>query len=237
MRIVTRPDFDGIVCAVLLRRAEIIDTDIFWVEPNEIQTGKAAILKGDIISNLPYVPDCILWFDHHVSNKRPGEIKGAFEIAASAAGVVYRYYQARGRLDNRYDELVLNTDMIDAALLDQDQVRHPEKHPYILLSMTIKNQAYKDKPYWNLLVDLLMETPIKNILEVPDVKRRCAAVVKENAAYENHLTAHTKVKHNISITDFRSLDPVPEGNRFLTYSLFPESIASVKIRFDSAKNT
>jgi len=234
MRIVTRPDFDGIVCAVLLRQAQNIDTDIYWVEPNEIQAGSAHILKGDIISNLPYVPGCELWFDHHISNTAPDNTKGAFEIAPSAAGVLYRYYQARGKLDNRYDELVMNTDIIDAALLNQDQVRYPERYPYIVLSMTIKNQAYKDRPYWNLLVDLLMETPIHKILEVPEVKKRCDAVVKENAAYGNHLTKHTTIRHNISITDFRSLDPVPEGNRFLTYSLFPESIASVKIRFDTA---
>ena len=231
MRIVTRPDFDGIVCAVLLRRAESIDTDIYWVEPHEIQAGKADILKGDIICNLPYVKGCELWFDHHVSNSPPGPIKGAFEIAPSAAGLVYRYYQAGGKLDNQYDELVLNTDIIDAAALDQDQVRRPEKYPYILLSMTIKNQAYKDRAYWNLLVDLLMDSPIQRILEAPEVKRRCDSVIRENAAYESRLMAHTKVRRHISVTDFRSLDPVPEGNRFLTYTLFPESMASVKIRF------
>ena len=231
MRIVTRPDFDGIVCAVLLRRAESIDTDIYWVEPHEVQAGKAAILKGDIICNLPYVPGCELWFDHHISNKAPEPVKGAFEIAPSAAGLVYRYYQAQGKLDSRYDELVLNTDIIDAAALDQDQVRRPEKYPYILLSMTIKNQAYKDRAYWNLLVGLLMDSPIQNILEVPEVKDRCHAVIRENAAYESLLITHTKIRRHISVTDFRSLDPVPEGNRFLTYSVFPESMASVKIRF------
>ncbi len=231
MRIVTRPDFDGIVCAVLLRRAENIDTDIYWVEPHEVQAGKADILKGDIICNLPYVKGCELWFDHHISNKAPESVKGAFEIAPSAAGLVYRYYRAKGKLDNHYDELVLNTDIIDAAALDQDQVRYPEKYPYILLSMTIKNQAYEDRAYWNLLVDLLMDSPIQSILEVPEVKIRCHAVVRENAAYESRLITHTKIRHNISVTDFRSLDPVPEGNRFLTYTLFPESMASVKIRF------
>ncbi len=92
MRIVTRPDFDGIVCAVLLYQAENINADIQWVEPAEIQTGKAKILKGDILANLPYSPDCALWFDHHISNKHEKPFKGAFEIAPSAAGVVYKYY-------------------------------------------------------------------------------------------------------------------------------------------------
>ncbi|MCK5163351.1 MAG: exopolyphosphatase [Desulfobacula sp.] len=232
MRIVTRPDFDGIVCAVLLYRAQNIDTDIYWVEPNEIQMGKTNILEGDIIANLPYSPNCSLWFDHHISNKPDKSFKGAFEIAPSAAGVIYKHYKEKGMLDNRYDELVFNTDIIDSADLNQDQVRYPENYPYIVLSMTIRNQDYKDQPYWNKLVDLLADTNINHVLEDPEVKSRCNEVIKENAAYKKHLIEQTKVIHNISITDFRSLDTVPDGNRFLTYSLFPESRASVKIRFD-----
>ncbi|MBU2629967.1 MAG: exopolyphosphatase, partial [Proteobacteria bacterium] len=218
MRIVTRPDFDGIVCAVLLCQAKNIKTDIYWVEPNEIQTKKANILKGDILANLPYSPDCTLWFDHHISNKPQKKVSGAFEIAPSAAGVIYNYYKKKGKLDNRYDELVIHTDMIDAAVLNQDQVRHPEKYPYIILSMTIKNQGYADLAYWNKLVSLFMEADIHTILKDPEVKSRVDKVIEENAAYEKHLTENTKLIHNISITDFRSFDIVPDGNRFLTYS-------------------
>jgi oligoribonuclease NrnB/cAMP/cGMP phosphodiesterase (DHH superfamily) len=237
MRIVTRPDFDGIVCAVLLRKAEKTDPDIYWIEPNDIQTQKAVIRKGDIIANLPYAPGCSLWFDHHISNKTENLPPGAFDIAPSAAGVIYTYYKARGRLDNRYDDLVLNTDIIDAALLNKDQVRHPENYPYIVLSMTIRNQAYADRDYWNRLVDLLMEKKIHQILEDPEIKSRCDTVVKENLAYENYLLNHTTVFNNISVTDFRSFATAPDGNRFLTYSIFQDSIASVKIRFAGPDKT
>ena len=232
MRIVTRPDFDGIVCAVLLYQAEKIDADILWVEPNEIQMGKAHILKGDIMANLPYSSNCTLWFDHHISNKPEGDFQGAFDIAPSAARVIYEYYKEKGKLDNRYDELVFNTDIIDAARLNQDQVQHPENYPYIILSMTITNQDYKDLPYWNKLVDLFMKTGIDHVIEDLEIKSRCDRVIAENIAFEKHLIEHTKIRHKISITDFRSLDIVPEGNRFLTYSLFPECHAGIKIRFD-----
>lgn len=232
MRIVTRPDFDGIVCAVLLYQAENIDADIHWVEPHEIQAENACILKGDILANLPYSKDCSLWFDHHVSNTPGRAVPGAFDIAPSAAGVIYSYYKRLGRMDNRYDELVLHTDIIDSADLDQDQVQYPEKYPYILLSMTIKNKAYKDLPYWNHLVDLLRHNTISQVLADPEVKKRCERVIEENTAYTHHLKAHTKIRHNVSITDFRGLDSVPDGNRFLTYCLFPKTIASVKIRFN-----
>ncbi|MCG8640505.1 MAG: exopolyphosphatase [Desulfobacterales bacterium] len=232
-RIVTRPDFDGIVCAVLLRDAEDIVSDVYWVEPNEIQTGKADIRPGDIIANLPFSSECTLWFDHHISNKPKNEFRGAFDVAPSAARVIYRYYQEKGIMDDRYDELLFHTDVIDAAQLSLDQVRFPEKYPYILLSMTIKNNDYADIDYWNLLVDLLKDTSAEQLMDHPRVHPRCREVIKENAEWESHLKAHTRIEHGISITDFRSLETVPAGNRFLSYSMFPESIASVKIRFDS----
>ena len=231
IRIVTRPDFDGIVCAVLLRDAENIGSDIYWVEPNEIQSKTAKILSGDILANLPYAKRCALWFDHHISNKPKGDFDGAFEVAPSAANVVYKYYQEKGILDNRYDELIFHTDIIDAALLNQDQVQYPEKYPYILLSMTIKNQGYADIEYWNLLVDLLKETPIDQIIAHEQVKTRSQAVIEENAHWEKHLKNHTSIENKISITDFRNLETVPDGNRFLSYSIFPQSIASIKIRY------
>lgn len=231
MRIVTRPDFDGIVCAVLLRKATACTKKIHWVEPSEIQTGSAKIIKGDMIANLPFDPNCSLWFDHHVSNRPEKPFKGAFDIAPSAAGVVYKYYKKLGKLDNRYDELVLNTDMIDSADLTMDQVKFPENYPYVLLSMTIKNHEYEDRDYWDKLVDMLGEMPIADILEDTAVKEKCRGVVLENDRFSHFLKAHTKICGDLSVTDFRGLDPVPSGNRFLTYSLFPSTMASVKIRY------
>lgn len=233
MRIVTRPDFDGIVCAVLLREAEHSDLDIHWVEPNQIQSGTAEILQGDIIANLPSHPDAGLWFDHHVSNTPETPLPGAFYIAPSAAGVIYKYYKARGRLDNRFDELVLNTDIIDSADLNRDQVKRPEDYPHLLLSMTVKNNEFQDIPYWNRLVDMLRTMPVDAVMADARVAERAREVVRENQAFGQFLLDHTTVSTRISVTDFRGLDPVPSGNRFLTYSLFPDTIASVKIRYAS----
>ncbi len=235
MRIVTRPDFDGIVCAVVLKSALSIDKKIYWVEPNEVQSGTAQIQEGDILANLPFSENCSLWFDHHVSNQPDFKIKGAFYVAPSAAGIVYKYYQEKGLIDNRFDELIKNTDIIDAADLSLDQVRHPEKYPYILLSMTIKNKNYEDIEYWNLLVDLLPTVSMEKILDHPEVKKRCHDVVEENRAWESHLKNHTKIKNQISVTDFRNLEQVPDGNRFITYCIFPDSIASVKIRYSGSQ--
>ena len=231
MRIVTRPDFDGIVCAVLLLEAENDTMDILWVEPNQIQSGTADIQPGDIIANLPSHADAHLWFDHHVSNTPATPLPGAFYIAPSAAGVIYDYYKSMKKLDSRFDELVRHTDMIDSADLNKDQVLHPEDYPYIILSMTIKNKDFKDIAYWDRLVDMLRQMSVEKILADPEVAERCRQVTRENREFGRYLTDHTTVSKRISITDFRSLEHEPSGNRFLTYSMFPDTIASVKIRY------
>ena len=236
MRIVTRPDFDGIVCAVLLYEALNIHQEIFWTEPNEVQTGKAPIQEGDILANLPHDPRCSLWFDHHVSNAPDTPVEGAFAIAPSAAGVIYTHYKDQGKLDSKFHELVHHTDLIDSADLTMDQVKPPEDYPHVILSMTIQNKDYGDVAYWNHLVDLLRTQDMDQIMADPQVTTRVAAVIKENREFKAHLENHTRIQAGVSVTDFRPLSPVPSGNRFLTYCLFPETMASIRIRFHGTQS-
>ncbi|MBF0379228.1 MAG: exopolyphosphatase [Desulfamplus sp.] len=240
MRIVTRPDFDGIVCAVIILEAHQKELPIVWIEPAEVQNGKADIKNGDIMANLPFDERCSVWFDHHVSNSAKFDkylaskniYQGAFKIAPSAAGVVYQYYKENGQLAGNFDELIKETDIIDGAMLSMEQVLYPEKYPFILLSMTVKNRDDSDKLYWNRLVTLLRQKSIDEIIVDSDVKQRCDKVISENMVYSNILKQYTKIHQNISITDFRTLNPAPSGNRFLIYSLFPDSIATIKMRYD-----
>jgi hypothetical protein len=226
-RIVTRPDFDGVVCAVLLYEALDIQSAVKWVQPNDVQMRRVDIRPGDVIANLPYHPQCTLWFDHHYSNRIDIPFQGAFDIAPSAARVIYTYFD--GRFSESLQELLVATDRIDAAELTLDEILHPENHPYVLLSMTFGGGNDREAPYWDHLVDLLRHHPVEKILEDEQVLNRCHRTLKENSAYVHHLKAHTTLDGHISITDFRELETVPEGNRFLVYSLFPESVVNVKI--------
>jgi hypothetical protein len=237
MRIVTRPDFDGIVCAVLLREALGIDTGIYWVEPGEVQQKSAKIQSGDILANLPYDPACSLWFDHHVSNRPEHDFQGAFALAPSAAGVIHQYYKGSGHLDDRFDDLVFHTDIIDAADLTRDQVLYPENYPHILVSMTIQNRDGREAPYWDRLVELLRVLDMDAVMADPQVKTRCDEVIRQNAAYTGYLEKYTRVIGPVSVTDFRDQEPVPPGNRFLVYCLFPDTLASVKIRYKDPGRT
>ncbi len=236
MRIVTRPDFDGVVCAVLLELAEHITEPIKWIEPGDVQQGAVEIKNGDIMANLPHDERCSVWFDHHVSNTPALKTAGAFRLAPSAAGIVYKYYREKGLLKRDFDELVAQTDIIDAARLTEDQVVNFQNYPYILLSMTVKNRDESDPPYWNRLVSLLKSMGINDVMEDKEVKKRAACVREENMVFERHLRKYTKTRAGITITDFRDLDTVPMGNRFLVYHLFPDTIAGITIRKKNRDN-
>ena len=104
MRIVTRPDFDGIVCAVLISDALDIRQPVNWVEPNDLKRGSADIRPGDIVANLPYHSNCGLWFDHHSTNKIDASFEGLFRQSPSAARNVFEYFHGRFKRD--FSELV-----------------------------------------------------------------------------------------------------------------------------------
>jgi hypothetical protein len=176
MRIVTRPDFDGIVCAALLCEIFPIRQPVKWVEPAELQRGLVDIRKGDIVANLPYRDNCSLWFDHHYTNRIYRSFNGVFKIAPSAAGLIYKKYKDQFKRD--YEELVIATDRIDSADLTLDQVQHPEKYDYVLLSMTVFNSDPAGEKYWNRLVELIRNVDIQRVLDDPEVKRRCEEIIE-----------------------------------------------------------
>ncbi|MFP4040832.1 MAG: exopolyphosphatase [Desulfosudaceae bacterium] len=231
MRIVTRPDFDGIVCAVLLYDALDITGKTAWIEPGDIQKGIAPVQKGDILANLPFHENCALWFDHHYSNQVDSPFEGLYRVAPSAAGLVGEYFQ--DRLSRDFSELIFQADKIDAADLSPQEVLFPEKHPCLILSMTIIGHEKKDEPYWNRLVKLLGTQSIDMVMKDAEVEQRCRQAVRQNQEYETFLKKYTRLVGQVAITDFRPLAKPPTGNRFLIYSLFPESVVNVKIRYAS----
>lgn len=234
MRIVTRPDFDGVVCAVLLIEALDIKEPVKWVEPSALQQGLVEIRQGDIVANLPYHDKCALWFDHHYTNRIDHPFKGVFRLAPSAAGIIFAHYRDRFKRD--YGELVDAADKIDSADLTLDEVIHPQKYDYVLLSMTVSDGDSADEYYWNRLVDLIGKQDMRGIMEDQMVKQRCHDVIKKNEQYAVHLKEKTRLERHVSITDFRPMQKAPTGNRFLVYALFPESFVNVKIRFEDNNN-
>jgi len=253
MRLVTRADFDGIVCGSLITLMEEIDSYLF-VEPKFIQDGVVDIRKGDIIANLPYHPNTTLWFDHHITNKDwnfdsaivPG--KGGFRLAPSAARVVYEYYTtAEGNRQQAIDReeslkilqservryLLEETDRIDAGQLIPDDVLHPKG--YVLISMTLDGKDAEDEPYWLRLIELLRDAPLEEILKEPEVKQRCQEILDAQEKLREILLQRTTLKGNVIFVDLRGIKEIPDGNRFLLYTLFPAGNISLKVADDSQR--
>lgn len=224
MRLITRADFDGIACGVLLSAQEKIDRFLF-VEPKAMQDGEVKVGSDDIIANLPYHPKAFLWFDHHFTNQVSCPFRGNFRIAPSAARVVFEFYP-QGTL-SLYEEMVKEADRIDSGDLRVADIVHPEG--YVLLAFTIDPNSQADEPYWIKLILLLREKPFALVMEDAEVKHRCQQVLEDFKVYHTLLVGNTRQVGNVVITDFRGTTFKGKVNRFLVYSLFPEANVSVKI--------
>lgn len=232
MQLITRADWDGLVCAVLLSQAEQMD-GIYFVHPKDMQDGKVPVPKSAIIANLPYHPNCSLWFDHHISEEEKaaaiGQFKGKYALAPSAAGLIYEYYGGAARFP-QHKELVEATDKIDSGQLTMEDVTNPEG--YVLLSYTLDPRTgFKGpyQPYFLTLMELLKTQTLDEILQFPEVKERCERVIAEDTQFRRALMINSRQDGNVVITDFRGLGDVPPGNRFLVYALFPEANISVRL--------
>jgi hypothetical protein len=235
MRLITRADWDGLVCAVLLSTVEHIEL-IQFAYPKDIQDGKVAVPENSIIANLPYHPNCALWFDHHSSEEELGApmaafagIKGKFGLAPSAARLVYEYYGGDEKL-GRYKTLIDATDKVDSAQLTMDDVLNPSG--YILLAYTIDPRTgLKDielQMYFIMMIDWLKTKTLEEILSVPEVQLMTERLRADDEAFRQALLAHSRMDANVVITDFRGMD-IPSGNRFIVYTLFPQSNVSARL--------
>ncbi|PIT84346.1 hypothetical protein COU37_03685 [Candidatus Micrarchaeota archaeon CG10_big_fil_rev_8_21_14_0_10_45_29] len=227
MRLITHTDLDGVMCAALITCVEQIDV-IKFVDPGTIQAKKMHITKEDIIADLPFDSRAGMYFDHHEAGKPDKEFVGKFEVAPSAARVVYDYYE------NPYLEKFLpaleETDRIDSGRVKREEVREPKG--WFLLSNTFEmaEEKSEDDAYRKFVVKLLRrEQDIEKILDVERVKERAEQVLDNFEVFSRMLKENTKMIGKVAFSDFRGVSGLPKGNNFLVYSLFPQAITSVRI--------
>lgn len=236
MRLVTRGDLDGVTSAVLITTMEDI-THTELIHPQDITDKKFEITRDDIMANLPYHPSAAMWFDHHeltASNVRPPEnFRGRHALAPSVARVIYDYYSSEKL--RKYEYLVSETDRFDAATLDIKDVTDPQG--VVLLGFTIDSRSgigsFKD--YFNNVVSWLKTMPLDKVLSQPEVKERVDLLRENNATFLKLLKEHSKPVGNVVFTDFRTVERLPVGNRFLVYTLFPETNVSVRVQWGPEK--
>ncbi len=237
-RLVTRSDFDGLVCAAILKELDIID-DIYFAHPKDMQDGLVPITGRDIITNLPYVDGCFLCFDHHLSetirNTSWNEKHIIDSTAPSAARVVYDYYKKDDNLKNISEEMMEAVDKADSAKFSLDDILNPTD--WVLLSFLMDSRTglgrFRDFKISNFqlmedLIDYCREMPIKEILEIPDVKERVNLYFEHQEGFRNLINESASVHGNVVVIDLRDKDVIYAGNRFLKYGLYPECNISIQ---------
>jgi oligoribonuclease NrnB/cAMP/cGMP phosphodiesterase (DHH superfamily) len=211
--------------------------DIELIHPQDITDNKFEVKSNDILVNLPYHPQCAMWFDHHEFTKgsehTSDTFKGRHKVAPSVARVIYEYYDS-DRLEP-FEYLVKETDRFDSAQLTFQDVLNPKGIILIGFTIDARTGIGKFKEYFVLLVNWLKSLPIEEVLSQSLVKKRVQLLKENNEKFLKILNENSRQEGNVVITDFRSLDKVPIGNRFLVYTLFPTSNISIRLQWGPGK--
>jgi hypothetical protein len=237
MRLLTRSDFDGICCAVLLKEMRLIN-EMVYAHPKDLQDGKVKVGKDDILANVPFVPGCGLWFDHHSSEGERLSLQGKYEglsvDAPSAAHVICDYY---GPEKFRHlADMLSSVDKVDAAQLTEQEILNPTG--WILLGFICdprtglgyhKEYRISNLQFMNDMVDHIRTKSIDEILNLPDTQERIRLYRENDQKARTFLKERTRIDGPVIITDARGASEIPPSNRFLIYSLYPQANISVRL--------
>jgi nanoRNase/pAp phosphatase (c-di-AMP/oligoRNAs hydrolase) len=238
-RLVTRSDFDGLACAVLLKELDLID-DITFVHPKDMQDGKVEITGRDITTNLPYVPGVHLAFDHHSSEtiRNPGERPEhiIYPFAPSAARVVYEHFGGKRKFPAAFTDMMIAVDKGDSAQFTRDEILHPTGWVLLNYLMDARTGLGRFREFrisnYQLMMDLIAycrDHGIEDILALPDVKERVDVYFEHEPKAEAQIRRCTTVRGNLAILDLRSEETIYATNRFMIYALFPDTNISIHV--------
>jgi nanoRNase/pAp phosphatase (c-di-AMP/oligoRNAs hydrolase) len=238
-RLITRSDFDGLVCAVLLKHLNLID-DIKFVHPKDMQDGKVEVNEKDITTNLPYVHGVHLAFDHHFSEtlRNPGERTNHIihPEAPSAARVVYDHYGGHSAFPADWDEMMAAVDKGDAAQFNREEVLNPDKWDLLNFLMDARTGLGRFREFrisnYNLMMDLIdycRNHRIEQIMELPDVKERVEIYQEHAAKCKEQIERCSQIHGNLVVLDLRNEEVIFAGNRFVIYAMYPEINISIHV--------
>ncbi|MDH5636868.1 MAG: exopolyphosphatase [Nitrospinota bacterium] len=232
--IITRGDFDGLACSVLLTEVEQI-AKIRFAHPRDVQERTIEVTSQDIIVNLPYDQNCAMWFDHHISESergpKPKMFKGKYGQAPSCARLVHDYYN-KPEWKTKYAELMEAVDKIDSARLDLNDILRPDGWVKLAATVDPRSGFTPSYDYFLNLLDGIKETSLADILQSDDVRDRVREYFRRQEEFKKELLDNSTLYGKVVVTDFRRKISEPLGSRFLIYSLFPSANVALRL-FDT----
>jgi nanoRNase/pAp phosphatase (c-di-AMP/oligoRNAs hydrolase) len=258
-RLVTRSDFDGLVCGVLLKELDLID-EITFVHPKDMQDGKIAISERDITTNLPYVPGCHLAFDHHSSEMQRNQRSEQHSLenpspesqwpknhvidpeAFSAARVVYHYFGGRPCFPRISDDIMTAVDKADSAQFTREDILEPKGWAFLSFLMDSRTGLGRFRQFrisnYDLmmkLIDYCRDHSVDEILALPDVNERVELYLQHAPQFREQLMRCSRVHGDLVVLDLRDEEVIYAGNRFMIYALFPQCRVSMHVMWGAKR--
>jgi nanoRNase/pAp phosphatase (c-di-AMP/oligoRNAs hydrolase) len=243
-RLITRSDFDGLVCAVLLKEMDLID-EIKFVHPKDMQDGKIEVTDRDITTNLPYVPGVHMSFDHHASEALRNGVQTNHIIlphAPSAARVVFEHYGGSKQFGDRFNEMMEAVDKGDSAQFSREEILDPKD--WVLLNYLMDSRTglgrfreFRVSNYQLMmdLIDYCRTHGIEDILKLPDVVERVELYFEHAAKAKEQIQRCCTVHQNVLVLDLRNEETIYAVNRFMVYALYPNTNISIHVMWGVQK--
>ncbi len=244
-RLVTRSDFDGLVCAILLKELDMID-EIVFVHPKDMQDGKIPITARDITTNLPYVASAGMAFDHHSSeilrnrDEHPNLIIDPH--APSAARVVFNHFGGGRKFPEEFHAMMEAVDKADSAMFSREEILRPTR--WVMLNYLMDSRTglgrFRDFRISNYelmmqLIDYCRNHPIEKILNLPDVKERGDMYQEHAEKAKEQIQRCSTIHKNLVVLDLRNEETIWACNRFMIYALFPRANISIHVMWGVKK--
>ena len=242
MRLLTRSDFDGSVCAALLLELGLVD-EIQYIHPKDLQDNKIEVTAADILANVPFVEGCGLWFDHHSSEHErlqlAGKFKGASELSPSAAQVIYEFYKKdknHAAKLQKFEHLIEIVGIADSARFSREDILDPTG--WVMLAFIADPRTglgyrrtfrISNFELMQNLPELLRTKTVEEILALPDYQERIEVYHEETSKFKDLLARHSRIEGDAILIDFQGVNEIPAGNRFLEYVLYPDQNISIRV--------
>jgi len=219
--------------------------ELVQYHPQDVQDKKVEITDQDIICNLPYHPDCHMWFDHHSSEI--GEIDcaaifaGTARIAPSAARLVYEYFEKELASFGKYEKLIADADLVDGGYITVHQLVNPSGSTLLALLLDPRTGLGLNHDFtisnfqWSIQVPELLTThTVDEILNMPDTRERIERYNEMEALAREFYSENSYLDGNVIVSDVRGKTP-PVGNRFLVYALPGLTGGNISVRISDGK--
>lgn len=239
-RLVTRSDFDGLACAMLLKSRGMID-DVLFAHPKDVQDGKVPITGRDITTNLPYTPLAHMVFDHHASEsaRLAGTAPANLVLdpdAPSASRVVFKHFGGRTAFPEIREDMLAAVDKADSAQFTIDEVLSPEGWVLLSFLMDARTGLGRFRTFtvsnYQLMLELIDSYTVRDVQEIlalPNVAERVTVYREQQTLFQEQLKRTATMQGNAVVIDSRREETIYAGNRFVAYALFPKANISITV--------